>query len=87
LVCRIPKIALARHSERVRNQRLGREVHEVFDREAIRLEEERTQRVLEEEFAWSERDSQFVLVRKYEQLHVKSKTCDFVTEVGSKDMV
>jgi hypothetical protein len=50
-------------------------------------EEERTQRALDEEFAWSERDRRFILVRKHEQRHEKSKICDFVTEPGRKDII
>jgi hypothetical protein len=49
-------------------------------------EEERTQRALEEEFAWSEVDKTFILVRKREQVYEKGKSCYSATEPGRKDV-
>ena len=50
-------------------------------------EEVRTQRALEEEFAWSEQDRRFILVRKREQVHEKGKNCYSITEPGRKDII
>jgi hypothetical protein len=49
------------------------------------LEEERTQRALQETFAWSEQEKRFILLSKHEKRYEKKQICHFTSEVGRDD--